>query len=45
MHLKTLGIEEHNSPKWAVQFHQEFLPDFKRFSEAVRREVYTQMSC
>jgi hypothetical protein len=26
---------------WAVEFHEEFLPEFKQFSEAVRRQVYS----
>lgn len=27
--------------RWVVEFHEEFLPDFKQFSLAVRRQVYS----
>lgn len=27
--------------QWAVEFHEDFLPEFRRFSEAVRRQVYS----
>ena len=27
--------------KWAVAFHEEFLPEFGEFSELVRRETYS----
>jgi hypothetical protein len=26
---------------WTVEFHDRFLPEFKEFSEPVRRQVYT----
>ncbi len=26
--------------KWEVEFHEEFLPEFKQFSEVVRRQAY-----
>jgi len=42
MHLKTLGIPEHNHENlWAVDFHEEFLPEFRRFPESVRRQLYS----
>ena len=42
MHLKTLGIPEHNmGKKWQVEFHEDFLSEFKLYSEAVRRQVYS----
>jgi hypothetical protein len=42
MHLRTLGTEEHNeSTPWVVLFHPEFAPEVHRFSEAVRREIYS----
>jgi hypothetical protein len=42
MHLKTLGIPEHNNEEqWAVEFHDEFLPEFMEFSDAVRGQVYS----
>lgn len=40
MHLKTLGIPEHNSERqWAVGFHEEFAPEFTRWPESVRRRI------
>jgi hypothetical protein len=42
MHLKTLGIQEHTMDKqWKVAFHEEFLPEFREFSDAVRQQVYS----
>jgi hypothetical protein len=39
MHLKTLGILRHNMDKhWKVEFHEEFLPEFREFSRQVKRE-------
>ena len=26
---------------WAVEFHEAFLPEFKEFSEPVRRQIYS----
>ena len=41
MRLKTLGTPEHNHPEeWDVAFHDEFLPEFKQFSEIARRHTY-----
>lgn len=40
MSLKALGTAEHNLGAWKVSFHEEFLPEFKEFSEPVRREAY-----
>lgn len=41
MHLKTLSIGEHNHPEeWDVAFHDQFLPEFRQFSENVRRHTY-----
>jgi hypothetical protein len=40
MHLKTLGISEHNRDEgWAVDFHKEFKPEFDRYSKAVKMEL------
>ncbi|MGH9600333.1 MAG: type II toxin-antitoxin system RelE/ParE family toxin [Terracidiphilus sp.] len=40
--LKTLGILGHNSSEnWAVEFHEDFLQEFRQFSETVRRQVYS----
>ena len=36
MHLKTLGIPEHNMNEWAVIFHDDFVPEFKELSESVQ---------
>lgn len=42
MHLKTLGPTGHNMKKqWMVAFHDDFLPEFREFSEAVRRQTYS----
>jgi hypothetical protein len=42
MHLKTLGIPEHNMEKpWKVAFHEEFLPEFRAYSDPVRRQAYS----
>ena len=43
MHLKTLGSGEHNDTGWQVEFHEDFLPEFLRFSEAVRRQAYVSI--
>jgi hypothetical protein len=40
MHLKTLGIPEHNPEKWEVEFYPEFLTEFEFFAESVRRQTY-----
>lgn len=40
MHLKTLGIREHNPEKWEVEFHPEFLAEFTVLAESVRRQIY-----
>jgi hypothetical protein len=40
MHLKTLGIPEHNADKpWVVEFHDEFLPEFREFPRQVKKEI------
>jgi len=39
MHLKTLGIAEHNESNWQVQFHEEFFPEFREFPVEVRLEI------
>ena len=42
MHLKTLGIPEHNeNGAWVVSFQPDFAPEIHRFSAAVRREIYS----
>jgi hypothetical protein len=43
MHLKTLGSGEHNDTEWQVEFHEDFLPEFVRFSEVVRRQAYVSI--
>jgi hypothetical protein len=36
-----------NAPKmkkpWAVDFHEEFLPEFQQFSSSIRRQVYSRI--
>jgi len=39
MHLKTLGIREHNEKQWVVEFHRDFAPEFIRLSNQVRHEI------
>ena len=40
MHLKTLGIEEHNIDEpWVVAFHAEFAPEVMQLSEPVRQKI------
>lgn len=40
MHLKTLGIAEHNVEKrWAVEFHPEFDPEFMQLPEAIQQMI------
>lgn len=39
MHLKTLGIPEHNMDEWGVGFHEEFAPEFIQLSEPVRQKI------
>jgi hypothetical protein len=42
MQLKALGISEHNEDgAWLVAFHPDFAPEVNRFSEAVRRDIYS----
>jgi len=41
--LKTLGSEEHNEGQWRVIFHDDFVPEFKLFADAVRREIYARI--
>jgi len=36
MHLKTLGIREHNIDVWEVIFHDEFIPEYRELSESVQ---------
>ena len=35
--MNTPEMKKH----WVVEFHEEFLPEFWQYSEAVRRQVYT----
>ncbi len=37
--LKTLGIGEHNDRMWAVEFHEDFLPEFREFPSQVKKEL------
>jgi hypothetical protein len=39
MHLKTLGISEHNSEQWVVEFHDDFDPEFMRLSQTVQEMI------
>jgi hypothetical protein len=40
MHLKTLGILEHNMErKWKVDFDDDFTSEFSRFSDPVRQKI------
>lgn len=39
MHLKTLGIREHNQQQWEVRFHSEFDREFVELPEAVRKRI------
>lgn len=44
MHLKTLGSREHNGDKhWAVEFHDQFLPEFRALSALVRKELAARL--
>jgi hypothetical protein len=41
MLLKTLGIGEHNPQRpWGVEFHEDFLPEFRQYSDTVRGETF-----
>jgi hypothetical protein len=35
--MTKVGMER----QWAVVFHEEFVPEFKGFSESVRRQIYS----
>jgi len=37
--LKTLGISEHNSEQWVVEFHDDFDPEFMRLSQTVQEMI------
>lgn len=39
MHLKTLGIREHNTNEWDVVFHDEFVPEYRELPEIVQEEL------
>ena len=39
MHLKTLGIVEHNSDEWRVDLHVEFVAEYEALPEAVQDEL------
>jgi len=39
MHLKTLGIPEHNQSEWLVLFHGEFAAEFPRLSLPVQQKI------
>lgn len=40
MHLKALGIPEHNMNEWKVLFHDEFAAEFREFSKAVQDALF-----
>ena len=37
--MKTLGISEHNSEQWVVEFHDDFDPEFMRLSQTVQEMI------
>ena len=39
MHLKTLGLAEHNSDEWRVDLHVEFVAEYEALPEAVQDEL------
>jgi hypothetical protein len=40
MHLKTLGIQEHDAEKqWEVMFHDDFVPEYRESPEAVQNAM------
>jgi hypothetical protein len=39
MHLKTLGIPEHNMNEWEIIFHDEFVPEYKELPKIVQDEL------
>jgi hypothetical protein len=39
MHLKTLGIPEHNESSWEVALHDEFVPEFWQLPRHARVEI------
>jgi len=39
MHLKTLGIAEHNESNWEVALHDEFVPEFWQLPKDARVEL------
>lgn len=44
MHLKTLGFLKHTMTKqWVVEFHDEFLPEFREFPAPVKRELAARL--
>jgi hypothetical protein len=44
MHLKTLGILEHNGDgPWKVGFHDEFFDEFGAWSEAVQDAILSSL--
>ena len=42
MHLKTLGIPEHNEMKWVVAFHKDFDPEFMRLPQIVQQAILSR---
>jgi hypothetical protein len=43
MHLKTLGAGEHNICDWKVDFHDEFIGEFRGWSEIVQDAVLVSL--
>jgi hypothetical protein len=43
MSLKTLGTQEHNEDRWTVEFHPEFVPEFRAFTEPVQDELFAEL--
>jgi hypothetical protein len=39
MHLKTLGVKEHNESSWDVALHDEFAPEFWQLPRDARVEI------
>ena len=39
MHLKALGLTEHNESSWEVALHDEFVPEFWQLPKRARVEI------
>jgi len=43
MHLKTLGISEHNNREWAVEFNDKFAREIRAFPEIIQDALFAQL--